>query len=286
MHTPHRLASKIIVVAVAAGVLVLAAILLTPSPSTAKPVISWTPESMTQTILAGESVTVPVSFTATKALTNVVVRVVPELAPYVQTNPTSFASIAQGQTVNLDVTISAPADALPKVVEGTVQVRSGDDPKKTFATPLAVKLDIRVGQRVTNIDGGYTLIAPLDWQVETGVTDPSFRALLPAGKTSNPDSQYVADIFIRVFPNPTNVNLVEFYQLPERVNFFQSSRAQSEFNLNGFEAARFEGVYGMQPNTIVAVRIDGQVIEFTDFDEGHQADGIFDSIVSSLIPLP
>ena len=47
MNIPHHIAPKIIVVALAAGLLALAVILLTPSPSTAEPVISWTPKSVT-----------------------------------------------------------------------------------------------------------------------------------------------------------------------------------------------------------------------------------------------
>lgn len=65
MHIPHRIAPKIIVVAVAAGFLALAVILLTPSPAPAEPVISWTPESVTQTFLAGEGATVTSSIRIT-----------------------------------------------------------------------------------------------------------------------------------------------------------------------------------------------------------------------------
>ena len=86
MHIFQRISSKLITI-LAAGALVLAAILLVPSPAPAEPVIAWTPSSVSQAILAGESITVAVSFTASENLNNVDVRVVPALEPYVQTNP-------------------------------------------------------------------------------------------------------------------------------------------------------------------------------------------------------
>jgi hypothetical protein len=144
MQTPQRFPLKLITLFTIGLVLALGALLLTPSPAPAQPTISWTPESLTKTVLARESVTVPVSFTASEKLTNVIARVVPEIAPYVSTNPTLFASIAKGQTINLDVIVSAPADTLPKVVEGTIQLRSGQGPPKTFAKPLPVTVHIRL----------------------------------------------------------------------------------------------------------------------------------------------
>jgi len=90
------------------GLAGFAIISLTPSPAPAAPKIIWNPGSLTQTILAGDSVVVPVSFTASEYLSDVVVRVVPELQQYVQVNPAAFAGIAAGETVNVDVTISAP----------------------------------------------------------------------------------------------------------------------------------------------------------------------------------
>jgi hypothetical protein len=145
MHTSPRVPVKLITLFAIGLVLAGGVLLLTPSPAPAKPSINWTPESLTQTILAGESQTVPVSFTASEQLNNVVVRVVPELGHYVSTNPTSFASLAKGQTVTLDVIVAAPADALPKVVDGVIQLRSGQGAPKTFAKPLPIVVAINEG---------------------------------------------------------------------------------------------------------------------------------------------
>ena len=46
---------------------------------------------------------------------------------------------------NLDITISAPADATPQVVEGTIQIRNVGRPPRNFARPLPVKVTISEG---------------------------------------------------------------------------------------------------------------------------------------------
>jgi hypothetical protein len=87
------------------ALIALAVIVLIPSPAPAQPVISWVPESLNETVLAGETKTVSVSFTTSEDLGAVGIRVVPELEPYVTTNPTSFTSITAGQTINLDISL-------------------------------------------------------------------------------------------------------------------------------------------------------------------------------------
>ena len=184
MHLPHRVVPKVIVVAVAAGLLALAAILFTPSPAPAQLVISWTPASVTQTILARSTTTVPVSFTATENLSNVVVRVVPELAPYVQTNPTSFASIVKGQPVYLNLTISAPVDAVPKVVDGVIQLRSGVGAPRTFAQPLPIMVEI--WQLFSDNRLGLDIAYPPDWIIRPGGRTTVFSNVsVPAGLSEN-----------------------------------------------------------------------------------------------------
>src|SRR3989442_10946110 len=65
---------------------------LGPPPVEAAPTITWTPASIIQKISAGQSKTVPVSFSASENISNVVVRVVPELQTFVQVAPASFGS--------------------------------------------------------------------------------------------------------------------------------------------------------------------------------------------------
>jgi hypothetical protein len=128
---------------VAIALISFAVIVLIPSPAPAQPVISWVPELVNETVLAGETKTISASFSSSQDLGAVEVSVVPALEPFVQTNPTSFASITAGQTTNLDITISAPADASPQTVEGTIQFRNAGRPPRNFARPLPVTVNIK-----------------------------------------------------------------------------------------------------------------------------------------------
>jgi hypothetical protein len=144
MQSFNRFLPKISIGLVGVALVVLAAIVLTPSPAPAQPVISWVPESVSETILAGETKTVSVSFTASEDLGAVEVRVVPELAPYVSTNPTSFPALVAGQETNIEIIISAAADAPPQTVDGTIQIRNAGQPPRNFAQPLPVIISIRL----------------------------------------------------------------------------------------------------------------------------------------------
>jgi hypothetical protein len=116
---------------------------LGPPPADAAPTITWTPTSINQKIGAGQSKTVPVSFTASENISNVVVRVVPEIQTFVQVAPASFGSITSGQKVTVTVTIFASVNALSGTLDGTIQLRSGGNPPNNFAKPLPVTLMIQ-----------------------------------------------------------------------------------------------------------------------------------------------
>jgi len=128
---------------VLASVALLAGILVYSPPSpAAPPILSWNPTSVVQDVVAGETDTVSASFTASENLSDVVVRVVPELEPYVEVDPVSYESVSKGSAYDLDLTISAPVDAEIGVYDGTIQLRSGSDPTKTYAKPLPVELSV------------------------------------------------------------------------------------------------------------------------------------------------
>src|SRR5207244_3563664 len=93
----------------------------------ADPVFTWTPSSMSEVIGQGQTKTVQVSFTASENVNNVVLRVVPELQPFVQVSPSTVSSVSQGQSILLNVTVSAAADAALGTATGTIQLRSGID---------------------------------------------------------------------------------------------------------------------------------------------------------------
>jgi len=114
-------------------------ILLSPSSSPAAPVISWSPGSVNETISPGGSKVANVSFTSLKDLSNVDVWVVPELQPYIQVQPSSFAQIINGQTNNLSLTISASQNAPLGTFDGTIHIRQG---KITIAKPLQIAINV------------------------------------------------------------------------------------------------------------------------------------------------
>jgi hypothetical protein len=123
-----------------------------PPPAEAAPAIKWIPASLSEILGQGQSKTVQVSFTASENASDVAVRVVPELQPFVQVNPTSFSSITRGQTLALDITFSASETAPLGTATGTIQLG-------TFARPLPVELE--VWRQITLEGSGVEVISGL-----------------------------------------------------------------------------------------------------------------------------
>lgn len=124
------------------GAVVLLAVggvsLLLYSPTAdAVPKVSWTPSSLYASVAAGESTTTTATFVPTENATNVSVLVVPEIAPYVSVSPTSFPSVMKGASYQVAVTMSAPADMVVGVFDGTIQLLQGT---RTLAKPLPVDI--------------------------------------------------------------------------------------------------------------------------------------------------
>jgi hypothetical protein len=124
------------------ALLVIGIIVFAPSLAPAEPTITWTPAFINETILGGETKTVSVFFIASEDVNNVIVRVVPELQPYVRVSPSNFSSITRGQNLNLTIVISSLVTSLPGTFEGTIQLRSGTPSQKTIAKPLPVTINI------------------------------------------------------------------------------------------------------------------------------------------------
>jgi hypothetical protein len=122
--------------------LALALLFFLPSQAPAQPAVNWNPVSLSETVVAGETNTVAVSFTASENIGDASVRVVPELQSYVQVSPSSFASITKGKTFHFTVTFNPAVTALPGVFDGTIQLRSVNNPKNTVAKPLPVTIQI------------------------------------------------------------------------------------------------------------------------------------------------
>lgn len=169
MQLFKRFPVKIGIGLVGLALVVFAVIVLAPSPAPADPVISWVPESVNETILAGETKTVSATFTASEDFGAVEVRVVPALEPFVQVSPTSFENLVAGQETSIEITISSPADSLPQVVDGTIQIRNAGRPPRNFAKPLGVKITVWKSVQRQRLTVGY----PPSWRPDSRFTEPN-----------------------------------------------------------------------------------------------------------------
>ena len=173
--------------------------------SLAAPPITWFPASIVQEVPAGGPVSAQVSFVSSQDLSNVVVRVVPELAPYVRTNPTAFARIARGQRTALELMISVPFDTLPDLFDGAIQLRSGTGPPRVFARPLPVTLVVMgaivgpAGGTVFGVDGTSITLPPgaIDYEVLMDI------ALLPLSMVEAATGDLPLVRFVEITFEPT-----------------------------------------------------------------------------------
>ncbi|MEA3413116.1 MAG: hypothetical protein U9R74_16470, partial [Pseudomonadota bacterium] len=107
------------------------------SPSEAKPMVRWSPSSLSAAITAGETTKTSATFTASEEVSEVTVWVVPEIAPYLTVSPSSFAHVTKGASYTLDFAFAAPAKVPVRTLHGTIHLRTGT---KTLARPLPVEL--------------------------------------------------------------------------------------------------------------------------------------------------
>ncbi|MGH8488104.1 MAG: hypothetical protein ACREXS_04335 [Gammaproteobacteria bacterium] len=118
---------------IAALVLLLGAGLLSYSPLTrADPVIRWTPPSVTQEVARDQTTTISVSFVASETVSDVAIRVVPELQPFIQITPATFSVVPKGTATHLTLTIAASATAEIRAIDGVIQIRRSAKPEKTL----------------------------------------------------------------------------------------------------------------------------------------------------------
>lgn len=160
-----------------------------------------------------------VSFTSSKDLSNADVWVVPELQPYVQVQPSSFAEITKGQTNNLSLTLSANQDAPLGTFDGTVHLRSRT---RTIASPLPVV--VSVGEKFTNEEVSFyypTFGKASKVIVEEGDI-PFFRVQL----LSPSENIFITQFGFVIRDNPEYLSLNDwFYQNIDPTGILQSSNA-------------------------------------------------------------
>jgi len=127
------------------------------------PPINWEPETVSGIVAPGGSESVTVAFNAFENLGNIVAWVVPEIAPFVRVEPSSFANVRTGQTIELSVIFQAAPNAPLGMFDGTVQLRSATTKGKgkVFARPLPVTVTVRADSLIgtdANNDGVWDYI--------------------------------------------------------------------------------------------------------------------------------
>lgn len=146
------------------GALALLAIFLVSAGRAAQshkgPAIAWTPLSLEQTVLAGKTVTVPISFTTSSDLNNISLSVVPELSSIVTVSPSSVAHLSAGQTQQVQVTFAPSATMTPQTLNGTLHVQASS---QTIAKPLPVTLTVN-WETVPLSEGGASVSVPPVYQ--------------------------------------------------------------------------------------------------------------------------
>ena len=118
---------------------VLLFVLLVPSVVAGKPTIAWNSSSISEVVLIGTTQTVQVSFVSSNPLSNVVLRTVPGLQPFVSISPSEFGSIPSGIPQTITIAFSIPKTTLVKTLNGTIQLR---DRTGTISSTLPLTLNI------------------------------------------------------------------------------------------------------------------------------------------------
>ena len=112
------------------------------------PTLAWSPVAITDTANPGSRQDIPVTFTASANLSNIVLAVVPALQSSVTVTPSSFAALQKGQVVTVTLSVAPAANAALGAVQGTVQVRLGSS---TIASPLAVNIVVVAAEVINGI---------------------------------------------------------------------------------------------------------------------------------------
>ena len=112
------------------------------------PTLAWSPVAITDTANPGSRQDIPVTFTASANLSNIVLAVVPALQSSVTVTPSSFAALQKGQVVTVTLSVAPAANVALGTVQGTVRVRVGTS---TIASPLPVTVVVVTPELINGI---------------------------------------------------------------------------------------------------------------------------------------
>jgi hypothetical protein len=192
-------------------------------PSVADPTVSWSPASIYQSVGAGQSTTTTATFTATEDASNVAVRVVPALAPYVSVTPTSFSSIAKGMSYPVNIAVAASATAPLGTTTGTIQLKQGS---ATIAKPLPVSVDVVWPTFDGGQDLGFSIQYPPGWNVQPSGVGVELRGYV---NNDMDEPHYMFETLFRTGVNPDQLPLATWFvqYLPDLQSLVESTTTGS-----------------------------------------------------------
>lgn len=110
----------------------------------AKPAFHWSPGKLSVEQMQATQTSHTFSVTPSRNMHGVIVRVVPELMPWVTVSPASLDDLQKDQPVEIKLNINLPPEAPEGTYEGTIQLRENivGQPQRNLAKPLPIKLVI------------------------------------------------------------------------------------------------------------------------------------------------
>ncbi len=101
--------------------------------------VKWSQHPITATVAPGASYSTTVTFTSTRDLSNVALRLTPSLKGTTVVSPTTFATITAGIPYTVEIYVTMPVSPTQNAYNGVLTVRKGH---KTFANPLQLRFKV------------------------------------------------------------------------------------------------------------------------------------------------
>jgi len=237
--------------------------------------VTWSPQSITQTMKPGETKTATITLTANQNTPSAAIRVVPEIESYVTASPATIGALTAGQTVQVTLTIHAPNEASPSIATGTIQLRAANESGNTLALPLPVVVNV-VWPRTDSYFGGVSVAYPptLHASRQPGVNT---ILLTPPVVGEQPVSDIFVGISISLDPNPNSLTIEQYY---DGINGDDLGPMRDTVSIGNTSWVRY-----FPPATIagdvvvVARRTDGSFVRVIDHGAAFQTNGIYTDVL-------
>lgn len=139
-------------------------IFIYPVISKADPTISWTPQTLSETVGQGQTKTEVISFTSSSDLEKITTLIVPDLQPYLKVTPSTFFSVRAEIPITITFTFSASDNAPLQTFNGTLHLQANAS-QTAIAKPISINLTICR----CIVTKGFSLNYPssLEWQLDS-----------------------------------------------------------------------------------------------------------------------